>query len=84
MRNVLGDGPTLNQMYTALNRWKIGWDLCTGPLAPEDLERIGFVKHAAIELWYPAKKTVDEVTTTKFWAEPINHQTLVAPVTLWF
>ncbi|PCG92123.1 Transcription factor [Penicillium occitanis (nom. inval.)] len=65
MRNVLQDVLSFNRMQTALDRWKIGWDLCTGPLAPEDVERIGFVKHAAIELWYLARKTVDEAATTK-------------------
>lgn len=47
-------------MKAALFRWKIGWDLCTGPLAPEDVERLGFVKQASIELWYLARKTVDD------------------------
>lgn len=47
-------------MQTALDRWKVGWELCTGPLAPEDLRRIGFVKQAAIELWYLAKRAIDE------------------------
>lgn len=70
MRNVIEDGPTLDWMQTALGRWKIGWDLCTGPLAPEDVEQIGFVKHAAIELWYLARKTVDEPIATKPWTEP--------------
>lgn len=82
MRNVLQHVPSFNRMQTALDRWKIGWDLCTGPLAPEDVERVGFVKHAAIELWYLARKTVDEAATTKSWAESIDHQSLTAPITL--
>lgn len=60
MKSLPHDESTLSRMKAALFRWKIGWDLCTGPLAPEDVERLGFVKQASIELWYLARKTVDD------------------------
>jgi hypothetical protein len=65
MRSVLPNGLTADRMQTALDRWKIGWEICIGPLAPEDLRRIGFVKHAAIELWYLAKRQVDDVADSR-------------------
>jgi hypothetical protein len=59
MRSSRRDGITVDQMNIALERWKMGWDLCTGNLAPEYLQQTGFMNDAAIEFWHLAKAILE-------------------------